>query len=89
MQPRLETVRVAQARELSPADDQGLLYGVLCASDITEDPLRDRHEPVGLRSGQDGEGIPVAALGLLDEIALQLTDLRGIRVGRLPTPMSR
>ena len=34
--------------------------------------MGDRHEPVTVGPGQDGECLPVTALGLLDEIAIQL-----------------
>ncbi|HEY8636499.1 MAG TPA: hypothetical protein VIL81_04470 [Candidatus Limnocylindrales bacterium] len=64
-------------------------HGILGPSDIPEDPLGDRHEPVTMCPGQDGECLPVAALGLLDEITIQPIILRGVHRGRLPTVLSR
>ena len=71
LQPGVEAVRIAEAGQLTPGDHQRLLHGVLGPSDVPEDPLGDRHEPVAMRPGQDGECLPVAALGLLDEIVVQ------------------
>jgi len=71
LDPGVEAVRIAETGQLTPGDHQRLLHGILGPSDVSEDPLGDRHEPVAVRSGQDGECLPVAALGLLHEIALQ------------------
>jgi hypothetical protein len=38
---------------------------------------------------QDAEGLPVTALGLLDDVAIQPIVLPGVRRGRLPTLLSR
>ncbi|HEY8845898.1 MAG TPA: hypothetical protein VIM24_04500, partial [Candidatus Limnocylindrales bacterium] len=46
------------------------------------------HEPVPARSRQDGERLPVTALCLLDEVAIQRPSSHGVRWGRLPTLMS-
>ena len=51
--------------------------------------MGDRHEPVTVRPGQDGKCLPVTALGLLDEVAIQPIVLRGAHRGRLPTLLSR
>ena len=71
LEPGVEAVRIAEAGQLTPGDHQRLLHGILGPSDVPEDPLGDRHEPVAMRPGQDGERLPVPALGLLDEIAIQ------------------
>src|SRR4029079_5531290 len=46
LQPGVEAVRIAEARQFTPGDHQRLLHGILGPSDIPEDPLRDRHQPV-------------------------------------------
>ncbi len=71
MQPGFETFRIAEAVQLTPGDHQRLLHCILGTSDIPEDPVRDRHEPVAVRAGQDGKRLPVPTLRLLDEIAIQ------------------
>jgi len=38
-----------------------------------------------VRPGQDAEGLPVTALGLLDDVAIQPIVLPGVRRGRRPT----
>ena len=89
LEPGVEAVRIAEAGQLSPGDHQRLLHGVLGPSDIPEDPLGDRHEPVTVRPGQDGKGLPVPSLCLLDEIAIQQIVLCGVHRGRRPTLLSR
>jgi hypothetical protein len=89
LEPGVEAVRIAEAGQLSPGDHQRLLHSVLGPSDVPEDPLGDRHEPVTVRPGQDGEGLPVTALGLLDDVAIQPIVLPGVHRGRLPTLLSR
>ena len=88
LQPGVEAVRIAEAGQFTPGDHQRLLHGILGPSDIPEDPLRDRHQPVAVRSGQDGERLPVTTLRLLDEIAIQQIVLHGAHRGRLPTLLS-
>ncbi len=80
---------IAEAWQFSPGSHQRLLDSVLGPSDVSKDPLGDRHEPVTVRPGQDGECLPVAVLGLLDEIAIQPIVLRSAHRGRLPTLLSR
>jgi hypothetical protein len=43
--------------------------------------MGDRHQPVAMRPGQDGEGIPVTALGPLDEVVIQPIVLRRVHGG--------
>ena len=89
LEPGVEAVRIAETGQLTPGDHQRLLHGILGPSDVPEDPLGDRHQPVTMRPGQDGECLPVPALGLLDEVAIQPIVLRGAHQGRLPTLLSR
>ena len=71
LQPGIETVRIAEARQLTPRDHQRLLHGILGPSDISQDPTGDRHEPIATRADQDGKRLPIPALRLLDEVAIQ------------------
>ena len=47
MQPRVETIRIAEAAEVTPGDHQRVLQGVLGSIDVAEDSMRDREEAVG------------------------------------------
>ena len=69
-EPGLEAIRFAQAGQLPPGDDERLLHGVVGQVDLAEDPSRDAEQPVTVRANEDGEGIQIAALGLLDEVAI-------------------
>jgi hypothetical protein len=75
LEPGVEAVRIAEVGQLSPGDHQRLLHSVLGPSDVSQDPLGDRHEPVTVRSGQDGKGLPVSVLRQLDEVSIQPTVL--------------
>src|SRR4051812_14709161 len=70
LQPGVETVRIAEARQLTPGDHQRLLYGVLGPSDVPQDPSGDPHQPVAARPDKDGECLPVPVLCLLDEVSI-------------------
>ncbi len=70
MDPGVEPVRIAEARQVTPGDHQRVLQGILGPVDIPEDPLGDREEPVATRPDQGHEGRLVARLRLLDEIAI-------------------
>ena len=53
MDPRVEPVRIAEAREVTPGDHQRVLQSVLGPVDVAEDALRDREEPVAAHFGWD------------------------------------
>ena len=46
-QPCVNSVRVAQAPEISPCGDERVLDGILGTIGIAEDPVGDREQPVG------------------------------------------
>jgi len=50
--PGIESGRIAEARQVAPGDHQGVLQGILGPSDISEDPMGDREEPVATRPDQ-------------------------------------
>ena len=72
--PGVEPIRIAEPRQLTPGDHQRLLHGVLGSVDIAEDPSGDRVQPVASRAGKDREGVSIASLCLLHEIAIHPSD---------------
>ena len=70
MDPGVEPVRIAEARQVTPGDHQRVLQGILGPIDIPKDPLGDREEPVTARVDQGHEGRLVTRLRMLDEIAI-------------------
>ena len=72
VQPDLEPLRIAEPRQLTPGDHQRLLHDILGSAEVAEDPLRERDEPVAVRTGQDGERLPVPTTRLLNEVAIHV-----------------
>ena len=70
MDPGVESVRIAEARKVTPGDHQRVLKGVLGPIDIPYDPMCDCEEPIPARVDQVHEGHLVTSLGRLDEIAI-------------------
>jgi hypothetical protein len=68
VEPDPESVRIAEAGKLTPGDHQRLLHRVLGPIVVAKDPARDPEEPIAVRAGEDGEGLPVPTLRGLDEI---------------------
>ena len=46
MEPGVESVRIAEVRQVTPGDHQRILQGILGPIDVAEDPLGDRKESV-------------------------------------------
>ena len=69
-QPRVESVRIAEAPQVAPGDHQRVLQGVLGPIDVAEDPLGDREEPAEARADQVDVRLPITALCRLDEISI-------------------
>jgi hypothetical protein len=65
--PGVEAVALAQPRELPPGRDEGLLYGVLGPSDVTQDPVRDGEQPICRAAGDGGECLLVPGPRGVDE----------------------
>ena len=80
VQPRVESVRIAEPTQVTPGDHQRILEGVLGPIDVAEDPLRGRVETVHARADQVDECRLVAMLGRLDEVAVHVSIL-GAPVG--------
>ncbi len=89
LEPGVEPLRIAEAGQLAPGDHQRLLHRVLGEADVAEDAARDPEEQVAPRPGQDGERLPVPALGLLHEVAIHsLRPLGGAHRVRRPSLQS-
>ena len=70
VQPRVETVRIAERGQIAPGDHQCFLHSILGPIDVAEDPLRDRVEAVTPNTDQVGVGLPVTATSPLHEILI-------------------
>ena len=60
MEPRAETLRIAQPWELPPGEEECLLDGVLRPLDIAQDPVRDGVAAVTVQVDELREGDLVA-----------------------------
>jgi hypothetical protein len=69
-QPGLEPIRIAEAGQLTPGDHQRVLDRVLGSFVVSQDPSRDPEQPVTAGTSQDGERIPVTALGCDDKLRI-------------------
>jgi hypothetical protein len=70
VEPGVEPVRIAEARQVTPGDHQRILQGILGPIDIPEDPMRNREEAATAKADQVDERRLVTSLGCLDEIAI-------------------
>ncbi len=67
MNPRLETLDVAERGKLPPRRDERLLDGILGTPDVTQDPMRDGEQPVSRAAGDGGERLLVPGPRRFDE----------------------
>jgi len=70
MDPRVEPVRIAEARQVPPGDHQRVLQGILGPIDISEDPVREREESVTAELDEVDERRLVSVLRRYDEVAI-------------------
>jgi hypothetical protein len=70
MDPRVEPVRIAEARQVTPGDHQRFLQGILGPVDVTQDPMGDGEEAATVQTDQVDECRLIASLGRHDEIAI-------------------
>lgn len=70
IQPRVPTLWVTQRREVTPGMHESILDGILCEVRVPKDEAGDGEESVAGRDREDLEGLVVAPLCRLDEIAL-------------------
>jgi len=70
LEPRIESVRIAEAPEVTPGDHQRVLQGILGPIDVAEDPLGGREEVVLANADQVDIRRPIPVPCRLDEIAV-------------------
>ena len=70
VQPGVEPVRVAQAREIAPGADVRVLDRVACELVVSDDQTSDRVQPHEGQVDERGEGVMIAFPSLLDESSL-------------------
>ena len=68
--PRVESVRIAEARKVTPGDHQRVLQGILGPIHIPEDPVRDREESVAAELDQVHECNLITTLRRLYEVTI-------------------
>jgi hypothetical protein len=79
--PRVEPVRIAEARKVTPGDHQRVLQSIFGPIHIPEDSVRDREEPVTTELDQIDERRLVTVLRRYDEVAIHLTTIEVTPVG--------
>ncbi len=72
MDPGLEPFRLPKFRQPAPGKDEGVLQRVLGEARVAQDPMSDRVERITDLVHQDGERLPIASPGLLDEVSIHL-----------------
>jgi hypothetical protein len=75
-EPRVESIDVAQATQLPPCPDEGVLDSVLGAIDIAKDEEGGSVESVDRPARKRGEGVVVPADGCFDLLALSHVRVR-------------
>jgi predicted DNA-binding protein len=68
--PRVESIRIAQPRQVSPGSDERVLDGVPGEILVAKDQASDRLEPTDRPVEKHGEGVMIAPPGSLDEFLL-------------------
>ena len=75
-EPRLESLRIAEARQLTPGRDERLLDGILGAVEVAQDALGHGEQPVGIGARQEAEGLSVSVPRRLDQLSIQRRTFR-------------
>ena len=70
LEPVVEPVRIAEARQVTPGDHQRVLQGILGPVDVPKDPTSDREQAVDARANQVHEGDPIATLRRDHELSI-------------------
>lgn len=68
--PGVESVRIAELRQVTPGDHQRVLQSILGPIDIPEDPVCNREQSIAARLDQVDERRLISSLGCLDEVAI-------------------
>jgi hypothetical protein len=76
VEPCLETVEVAEARQLAPGREECLLDRVLGSVDVVQDAVRDGEETIGGAASEEPEGVLVAGSSRCHERSIHDPSLR-------------
>jgi hypothetical protein len=68
MEPCIEALGFAQAGQIAPGADEGLLHDVFRGISIAEDAARDRVQTVVGGAGDSVEGLAIATLCAFDQV---------------------
>jgi hypothetical protein len=68
VEPAVEPLDVSQLWKLSPAANEGLLYGIVGEVGVAQNEPRDGHEPIDLAGGQLAERLPIPAPRSFNEV---------------------
>ena len=85
LEPGIESVRIAEAAQVTPGDHQRVLQRVLGPIDIAEDPLGDREESVASNADQIDVRRPIPIPRRINEIAIHRFRPSGTHRGCPPT----
>jgi hypothetical protein len=84
LDPEVEPVRIAEARQVTPGDHQCVLQGILGPIDIAKDPSRDREQAIDAAAKEVDEGDLVSALRRDHELSIHRRHHLDARRGRRP-----
>ena len=84
MDPGVESVRIAEIRQVSPGDHQRVLQGILGPIDFPKDPMGDREPSIATGSHQVDECRLVAIPRRLDELSVHPRTHPDVQWGRRP-----
>jgi len=70
LDPEVEPVRIAEARQVTPGDHQRVLQGILGPVDVVKDPSCDREQAIDARAHQVHEGDLIATLRRHHELSI-------------------
>jgi hypothetical protein len=82
--PGVEPVRIAEARQVTPGDHQRVLQGILGPVDITEDPTGNREQAIDATAEKVDKCDLVAALRCDHELSIHRRHSLDVQWGRRP-----
>lgn len=86
MQPGVETIRIAQPRQIPPSANESLLDGILCTLRIAQDESGRGVHAIDRGACEHGEGVVIAPLRPFHHVSLHVAHRLGRdRVAALPS----